>query len=641
MSILGDGFRGAPGTSRNRPHGNLAALKLAVILLFSILVLRLGYMQIVNGDAYALRSRENHIIATNILPPRGLILDRNGAPLVNNVGIYTATIVPELLPDGEDDRYAIYQRLEQLLGVPALEIRQRVVDAEDARRAHLELAIKKYLTKPQALQLEEASTDMPGVSLTITPGREYIAGTAFSHILGFIGAQTPEERPELKKQGYAINEPVGKDGIEAWYEDELRGQIGLSATERDAQGHVIQALKTKEPVAGNSLTLAIDAGLQEFVAQLLEDSLESAGTTATTAAAVVMSAKTGAIYSIVTLPVYDNNIFGRPDARGQEYQALLDDPRKPFLNRTLTAEAPGSTFKLVTASAGLQNGNITTASNRTVTSTILEIKGENGVIYPLTDWRAHGYVDFYKAIAWSSNHFFFQASCGIAQEGIRGMGKNPEESAAVLAHYARGFGFGQATGIDLYGEGDGRVPTPDWKRRLFAGPQFNENDRDWFLADTCFMGIGQGDVTATPIQVARMTAAVANGGKLLTPRLVKDVVSPDGKTVETLKPEWKQVPVDATNLAAVRQGMLLSVNEGAGQRAYVAGLGIAGKTGTAEFGPVLADGKQAQHAWFTGFAPYDDPEVVVTVYFDLGVGGDKAAPVAARIFEYFSENVTP
>ncbi|MBI5948203.1 MAG: penicillin-binding protein 2 [Chloroflexi bacterium] len=640
MSMLGEGFRGTPGTSRNRPHGNLTALKLAVILLFSILVARLGYMQIINGDAYAQRSRENHITATNILPPRGLIVDRNGQPLVNNVGIYSATIVPELLPEGEAVRYAIYQRLEQLLGVPALEIRQRVLDAEAERRAHLELPIKKYLTKAQALQLEEVSTDMPGVSLTITPGREYIAGSAFSHILGFVGAQTPEERPALKKQGYAINEPVGKDGIEAWYEDELRGDIGLSATERDAQGHLIQALKTKDPVAGNSLTLAIDAGLQEFVAQLLEDSLESAGTIATTAAAVVMSPKTGQVYALVSLPTFDNNLFARPDERGQEYQSLLDDPRKPFLNRALTAEAPGSTFKLVTASAGLQNGNLTTSSNRTVTSTILEIKGENGVIYPFTDWRAHGYVDFYTAIAWSSNHFFYQASCGIPQEGIRGMGKNSEESAAVLAHYARGFGFGQGTGIDLFGEGDGIVPTPDWKRRLYAGPQFNENDRDWFYADTCFMGIGQGDVTATPIQVARMTAAVANGGKLLTPRIVKDVVSPDG-TVKELKPEWKQVPVDAKNLAEVRKGMLLSVNDGAGQRAYIPGLGIAGKTGTAEFGPVLANGKQAQHAWFTGFAPYDDPEVVVTVYFDLGVGGDKAAPVAARIFQYFAENVTP
>ena len=162
-----------------------------------------------------------------------------------------------------------------------------------------------------------------------------------------------------------------------------------------------------------------------------------------------------------------------------------------------------------------------------------------------------------------------------------------------------------------------------------------------FYADTCFMGIGQGDVKATPLQIARMTSAVANGGKLLTPHIVNSVLSPDGEVIRTIKPEFKQVPISAQNLAVVRQGMHESVGYGAGARAFVPGIDIAGKTGTAEFGPILANGKPAQHAWFTGFAPFDDPEVVVTVYYDLGIGGDKAAPIAGRIFDYFMQNVKP
>lgn len=640
--MLDGGFRGAPTPSRNRPHGNLAALKLAVVVLFGILVIRLVDMQVVHGNSYAERSRENHITATNVLPPRGLIFDRNGIALVQNVGVYTATIVPELLPASDGTRYAIYLRLEALVGVPALQVQQMVRDAETERRAHLELAVKKYLTKAQALMLEEASTEMPGVRLTITPGRAYIAGPAFSAVLGYIGAQTPEERPDLKKQGYAINEPVGKDGIEAWYEDELRGEIGISANEQDAQGRLVRALQTKDAVPGDGLQLAIDANLQQYVAELLEATLRaSSGPDATIAAAVVMNAKTGKIYALVSIPTYDNNIFLRLELHAADYEALLDDPARPLLNRALSAEAPGSTFKLVTAAAALETGNITTASGRTVNSLVLEFKGENDVIYPLYDWRVHGFVNFYSAIAYSSNHFFYQASCGVPQEGAPGLGKNPEESAVVLGHYARAFGFGQSTGIDLFGEADGVIPSPDWKRKLYSGPQFTENERAWFFADTCFMGIGQGDVTTTPLQIARTTAAVANGGKLPTPQIANAVLSPGGKVVKQIEPEFEQIPVTAEHLAAIRQGMRESVQYGAGSRAAVSGMDIAGKTGTAEFGPIKADGHRDQHAWFTGFAPYDDPEVVVTVYFNLGIGGDKAAPVAAQIFRYFRDHVEP
>jgi penicillin-binding protein 2 len=353
------------------------------------------------------------------------------------------------------------------------------------------------------------------------------------------------------------------------------------------------------------------------------------------AAAVVMSPKTGEIYSLVSVPTYDNNIFAESDTRAAEYQALAsDNTRTPFLNHALSAAAPGSTFKLVTASAALQEGLITPGTTRYIPK-VLQVKGENGELYDLVDWREHGSIDLYHAIAWSSNIYMFMASCGILNE-TKGLGKDAETSAVILGQYARQFGLGSATGIDLYGESNGIIPSPEWKKRYYGGSQFNRSDREWYYADTCFMGIGQGDVTATPLQVARMTAAVANGGTLVTPHLVNEVVGPDGKTVRTIQGDTKKVSVDAKNLQVVRDGMHLSVMEGAGAMAKQSGIDIAGKTGTAEF---FENGVKKQHAWFTGFAPFNDPQVVVTVYFDLGVGGEKAAPVAGKIIKYFMDNV--
>ena len=646
MGMLDEGFSGRPqqGSSRNRPHGNLNILRGSILVLFGILTLRLVQMQIIDGADYARRSAENHIVTANILPTRGLIVDRNGEPLVENVAEYTAMLTPEFLPndkDGDEDeadkaaRYRIFLRLAALTGAQVLEIQTLVKNAEDEGIGFIPIKIKKHLSQEEAITIEEASVDLPGVSLSITPGRNYPAGNAFSHILGHIGLQDAKEAPALRKLGYANNEPVGKDGLEDRYESDLRGKIGYSRVEQDAQGRLITALKTEDSVPGNSLKLAIDAGLQKYVAELLQESMHDtsgAWGDARVAAAVVMGAKTGEIYSMVSLPTYDNNIFAETDKRAKEYEALaLDNVRTPFLNHALSAAAPGSTFKLVTSAAALQNGNITPHTTLNVNSTQREIKGETGVIEYLVDWRAHGLIDLYGAIKWSSNIYMEMASCGLLGE-VKGLGKDIETSAVILGNYARAFGLGLPTGIDLYGESEGRIPDPAWKKRLTKDPN------SWYYADTCFMSIGQGDVTSTPLQITRMTAAVANGGTLVTPHLVTEVVDANGKTVRRTKTETKSVGINPDYLKVVRDGMHQSVQSGAGALASQPGVDIAGKTGTAEF---REKGVLKQHAWFTGFAPFNDPEVVVTVYFDLGVGGDKAAPVAGKILKYFVENVKP
>lgn len=623
------------------------ALRIAVIVLFAVLTGQLARMQLLEGDAYAQKSRENNLTVKEILPSRGIIVDRKGVPLVENVGVYTATITPVFLPDNDAARYAIYQRLESLIGVPALELQTRVKDAEKGGRADIEILLDKQLTKEQAISLEEATTDMPGVAVSIKPGRSYIAGNAFSQILGYVGPQTAKEYAALKGDGYSLNESIGKLGVEARYESYLRGAKGATAAEQDAQGNLIRALKTRDPLAGNTVKLSIDSELQNYVTDLLADSMADPNyATATKAAAVVMDAKTGQLLALASVPNYDNNIFNQLDTRGAEYNALANDQvGRPLTNQAISSSAPGSTFKIVTAAAGLQEGTITPQTSRDIPSAVLEIKGENGVIYPLVDWKAHGPgIDLTAAIAYSSNIYFFAVACGIPAGSFqpqRGLGKDVESSAVILGYYARAFGFGAPTGLDIGDEEPGLIPSPEWLKRVKAGPEFNPEDREWYYANTCFMGIGQGDVTATPLQIARMTAAVANGGKLLTPRVAQSIVDASGKTIKEFKPEFKTVPVDAANLAAIRAGMRGSVQYGAGKRAAVPGMDIAGKTGTAEFGPQRPDGSYAQHAWFTGFYPFDDPQYVVTVYFDLGVGGDKAAPTASKIFAWMQKNYTP
>ena len=245
-------------------------------------------------------------------------------------------------------------------------------------------------------------------------------------------------------------------------------------------------------------------------------------------------------------------------------------------------------------------------------------------------------MDVRTALAWSSNVFFFITSGGDYKT-TGGLGDDIKTSATILATWARRFGMGQPTGIDLYGESNGLIPDPAWKARHYVGEPWGPGDNDWFLGDTYNTSIGQGNVLATPLQIARMTASIVNGGRLVTPHVVNRVIGPDGEIVRTIDPKFTDVGVSQRTLDIIKEGMLGSVQYGAGMAAVSQTTTIAGKTGTAEF--FKPGGILSQHAWFTGFAPYNDPEIVVTVYFDVGAGGTKAAPVAAKIVDYYMENV--
>ena len=465
MSAIGD-RRVDPGRSRNRPHGNVGILRIAVVILFLVLGARLVQMQIVDGAEYAERSELNRIIVESVQPTRGLIFDRKGQPLVQNSGSFTALITPAFLPEDAGDRYRLYLYLEDLLGIPALQIEEAVTAAEERGQRDLPLPIVRALDRQTALMLEQVASDLPGVTLAVEPRRLYLGGPEFSHILGYVGPQSPEEWRVLQEDGYAFNEVIGKVGVEARYQGALRGIPGVSITEVDAQGDLITTIERTDAEGGRSLLLSIDSDLQRYVYELLTNTMGEA----TTAAAVVMSPVTGEIYAIVSVPTYDNNIFSLPDP-GEEYRALLNDPRIPLLHQALSPVAPGSTFKIITAAAALQEGNITRNTRRDVNSSVLEFIGEDGQPYYFYDWRVHGDIDLVDAISWSSNIYFYMASCGIPQEGIAGLGANTEQSAIVLGYYARSFGLGQVTGLDIAStESPGVIPSPEWKRRVRSGP---------------------------------------------------------------------------------------------------------------------------------------------------------------------------
>lgn len=646
MANQDDERRLEAGFSRTRPHANLTALRFAVFAIFALLALRLVDMQILNGKEYAERATNNHIAAERIIPNRGLIYDRNGEALVENTGTFTATVVPALLPNpaiagGAEARHRIYLEVEAITGVPVLEIQARVAEAEEAGAEQIAIPVARNLSHETALMLSEAAIYLPGVDLVVTPWREYTDPT-FSHLLGYIGAQTAEDWATLISDGYAFNEPIGRSGLEAFYQDVLRGVPGSRTAEINAEGTVLNTLGEEPARDGSDLQLSIDSGLQTYMAERLQAALDADGN-AKVAAAVAMDPDTGEILGMVSLPGYDNNIFADLENRADEYEDLIEDDRNPLLNHVLSPVAPGSTFKLITAAAGLEEGTLTPSSGISVDSLALEVVGENGVTYYFRDWAVHGYVDLRGAISVSSNHFFYMASCGLLDRGVGGLGSDVEQSAIILGRYANEFGLGQLTGIDIVGsEASGIIPSPEWKRRMKSDPEiFNPGEEEWFYADTCFMGIGQGDVTATPLQIAMMTSAVANGGYLVKPHIVDKIIAPDG-TEQEIETEWNRVDVSDEHLQVIREGMLQSVSgaNGAARNAAVSGVQVAGKTGTAEFtrpgSPVLLN-----HAWFTGFAPYDNPEIVVAVYVDIGWGGSVAAPIGGDIIEYYMENVSP
>ena len=441
--------------------------------------------------------------------------------------------------------------------------------------------------------------------------REYRDGAIFSHLIGYEGKIRQQELDDYPE--YGLSDMIGKEGIEKSYESFLRGKNGADRVEVDALGKIKKELGSVQPVPGNDIILHIDAELQKKIFDSLSMLLETKNLKR--AAAVAMNPETGGVLALVSLPSYDNNLFsGGIDQK--HYEELLTDDARPLFNRAVSGEyPPGSTIKPVVAAAALAEG---------VVNEHTEIESRGGISigkFFFGDWKAHGFTDIRRAIAVSSDVYFYSVGGGYGS--VPGLGMRRMKA------YEEFFGYGKKTGIDIPGEAGGFLPDPDWKQRRFG--------ERWYIGDDYHAAIGQGFVTATPLQILNSIATIGNGGILREPRLVSHIRDASGKLSPVESPVVRRDFVDANILRIVREGMRETVTEGTAQPLRDLPVAVAGKTGTAQFGT----GKDT-HGWFVSFAPYEKPEIALIVLVEgQGEEGYNAVPVTKEVYQwYFGDRVT-
>lgn len=645
-------------------------IRLTALAAFIVLGARLWHVQFIQGDELRTEAAANRFVPREIEADRGVVYDSQGRQVVLNRPRFTVSVVTAALPESESAAQEVLRKLSSTLDMPlnSVPVRrlgdQSVGPDEPATAAQPAPALMDLLPRAtdgsvvasweavpvarnvprkEAFELMEAAADLPGIIVGEAPVREYSAGPTLAHILGFTGSIPAEELPRYKELGYRIYDVVGRDGLEATYESELRGAKGRKWVEVDAMGRELRSVgDAEEPTAGSSLHLTIDLEFQQAVEEALADGLRRIG--ARSGAVVALDPMNGAVRALVTWPNYDNNMFAT-GASPQEFAALLTDPDRPLVNRaTMGQYPPGSVFKIVTASAALQEGVIQ-PNTRIFDPGVIYIPNEYDpeLKHSFTCWlrSGHGSLNVVGALAHSCDVFFYQISGGYYEEGSNQDGLGSER----LARYAREFGLGSATGIELLGEALGRVPTREWLAE-WSGEY-------WGTGQTYIMGIGQGFTLVTPIQMASLTAAVANGSTLHRPHLVERVTGPGGEVVARPSGELGQLPVDPEYISLVREGMRDAVEWGTARRAWTglpSQVSVAGKTGTAEFCDWVEDeaggycrrdreGHLLTHAWFVAYAPADDPQIAVAVFVD-GSGLDRviegsreAAPIAAEVLK--------
>lgn len=573
-----------------------------------LLVMRSFYLQIVRGDELMALADYNRIHIEYLPAGRGLIYDHTGQPLVENEPNFLVSLIPDQLPDSDTQAYTdAIATVAQALGQDQATLEKNISDHRKNYSAQ-PLVVVDFIPHQQALNLMSQLNTIPGVHIEAQPARRYLEPESLAHVLGYLGKISPEDLQD-QDPTYSLSDITGKSGLEVVYEDILRGQKGERQIEINAQGQEIDTIGETPPIPGNNIVLGIDVKLQQLLYDELakvSDDIDSPG-----GAAVALDPRTGQIRALVSYPSYDNNLFIRGIST-EQYTQLINDERKPLFNKAISGEYPsGSTFKLVVASAALQEGVVTPQT--TVQST-----GGVQVDKLYKDWKpgGHGTTNIYKALAESVNTYFYLAGGGSYDASTKeikgGLGIDR------LNAYAQEFGLNQIAGIDLPAEATGFVPSREWKETV--------KGEDWRLGDTYIVSIGQGDLLVTPLQVALYTATVANGGTLYRPMLLDRITDQNGATVSLQQPQVvRQGFIDPKHLAVVRSGMRDAVLTGSARRMNTLAVTSAGKTGTAQIG-----GSDKQHSWYTTFLPYDNPELVVTVLVEEGGEGSESALTVAQ-----------
>lgn len=593
---------------------------IGVLALTAVLITNLYHLQIVNYELYQTRSNGNRIKLLPLPPTRGLIYDRYGELLAENLTFFGLYIVPEKVENLEET----FEALKRIVGLNDEDIENFRKERRRASR-YTSILLKPNLTEEQIARFSVNQFRFSSLEVKPYFKRHYLYGEPLTHILGYVAKINDRDIARLKKEekfaNYAGTPTIGKLGIERYYESQLHGTTGFEEVEINNRGKVIRKLREQPAIAGKSIYLTIDLALQRYITDLLSGQ---------TGAVVVLDPKDNSLLAMVSTPSYDNNLFV-DGISAPEYKRLLNDPKRPLYSRvTQGAYPPASTVKPFIAVAAL---------NEAVITPTMSIFDPGYWVLPNTtkrfrDWKksGHGHTDLNKAIVESSDTYFYQTAFNLGIDRLSATMKQ--------------FGFGLSTGIDIVEETPGIMPSREWKQKRYKKP--------WVQGDTISVGIGQGYWTATPLQVAKATSVLVNNGKVYTPHLMKSIV---GATKEDYQDPFLYEHIEVNRASywdVAKKGMFNVIHSanGTGRKAFVgANYLAAGKSGTAQ---VFSLGENQvydaaglkkelhDHAWFTAYAPYDNPKMVVSVILEnAGGGSSNAAPVVREIMDYYLNQRLP
>ena len=572
---------------------------------------RIFYLQIIKGEYYHSLAEGNRIRLQPIPAERGVVFDRFNKILVHNIPGFSLVLSPQDLPADQEKRKEIIRAVATMSGISETEIQQLLKKYGNYSET---ITLKENVDYNTALQLYIINADLPGVKIESGSKRHYglsITSTAdsllsMSHLIGYMGKLNDEELTVLHNNGYLLSDKIGRTGIEKMYEPYLRGTYGRKKIEVNAVGREQDVLAMTSPEPGKNLVLTIDIEAQQVLEKLVKNTAEK--TNQRKIAAIAMNPNNGEVLALVSWPSFDNNKFSQGIDQAT-FQSYINDKDLPLFNRAIGGGyPPRSTAKLMIAAAALQEKIITRYTSVNSVGGI----SVGGTIFK--DWQAggHGITNVTKALAWSVNTFFYYVGGGY--EKFTGLGID------TIVDYLSAFNLGQKTNIDLAGENPGFIPSKEWKK--------NKKNEAWFVGDTYNVSIGQGDLLVSPLQSALWTAIVANNGIIVTPHIGKAVIDPVSKiTTELEYPSKRLQQVSADNLAIVREGMRDCVTIGSCKLLQSLPFSTGAKTGTAQWSK-----NRPTHAWFTSFAPYVNPQIVVTVLVEEGGQGSIVSMPVARDF---------
>jgi len=562
-----------------------------IILLFSIIILRLVYLQIIKFEDYSLKSAKIRARVIPNIAPRGHIYDRYGRVLASSKPIFSAYILPVKLKD-IDSTSAI---IANILKKDKQKIYNKIIRQKD--KAFRPLLISDYISFETISLIEEQSHRLPSFVVGARNIRSYNYDSLAAHILGYIGEINEEELCNNINEKYKLGDLIGRSGIEKQYESYLKGTNGGEQIEVDPYGNPIKVLSYIQPLPGNNVVLTLDLALQKIAETALGKKK---------GAIVVMNPKNGDILALVSHPTFNPNIFTEPITE-EQWDFLHQEDFHPLHNRALTAYPPGSIFKIVTAIAILENN----------------FKEKDDTFYcpgyfilgrrKADCWKKHGKIDFFDGLVHSCDVVFYNM----------GLLAGPD----LIFKTSKNLGLGTLTGVDLPGETAGLLPSSKWKLKRLKEP--------WYPGDSINYAIGQGFLQTTPLQMACFTSLVANKGTMYKPHLLKEITTPEQKVIYYQQAAIsKKVSLKKSTWDFIHRALTQVVERGTGVASKIPGITIAGKTGTAEDPP-----REDPHAWFVSFAPVEDPQIVIVVFVEGGGhGGAVAAPIAKKIYKhYFSK----